>query len=38
MSHPTAPVLGATLAAAELADASRGCETLLTYLLGVEVT
>ncbi len=37
MSHPTAPVLAATLAAAELADAS-GLETLIAYLLGIEVT
>jgi 2-methylcitrate dehydratase PrpD len=37
MSHPTAPVLAATLAAAELVDAS-GLETLMAYLLGIEVT
>lgn len=37
MSHPTAPVLAATLVAAEVADAS-GIETLMAYLLGVEVT
>lgn len=37
MSHPTAPVLAATLATAELTDAS-GLETLIAYLLGIEVT
>ena len=37
MSHPGAPVLGATLPVAEMVDAS-GMDTLLAYLIGVEVT
>jgi 2-methylcitrate dehydratase PrpD len=37
MSHPTAPVLGAALPAAEMVGAS-GRETLLAYLVGVEIT